>query len=97
MTDWCHIKSSVHISHIYDTTKPKLKNYFKNKFTNCMEQRYLYCVIIYESYHEKPNNPLQYVGNSSNWHTHIDYICMYVGHWSERVSKLFSSLTSCPN
>jgi len=56
--------------------KPKLKNFFKNKFTNRMEQRCLYCVIIYEIHHEKPNKPLQYVGNSSNWHTHRLY--MYV-------------------
>jgi hypothetical protein len=41
-----------------------------------MEQRCLYCVIIYENHHEKPNKPLQYVGNSSNWHTYRLY--MYV-------------------
>jgi hypothetical protein len=39
-----------------------------------MEQRCLYCVIIYENHHEKPNKPLQYVGNSSNWHTHRLYM-----------------------
>jgi hypothetical protein len=44
-----------------------------------MEQRCLYCVIIYKIHHEKPNKPLQYVGNSSNWHTHRLYMYVY---WS---------------